>query len=351
MAEVTATSKKNEVMGKPLGLNTVKMLKVASQVFGISADQAMRTAEHLYLSGYTTYPRTESTQYSENFNFQEIIDAHRSNSEWGKFAGNLLKGGWEAPRQGVDKGDHPPITPVRSADKGELTGLEWTLYQFISRNFFATISSKAKFEIETVNLKIGDEDFTLKGRTIIEMGFLEVAPWLGGGNDIQLPPFKRGQNYPIGQFTLVEKETCPPSYLSEASLIGCMEEKGIGTDASIPSHIKNIIDRGYVEVGPGRTLIPTALGMALARGLCDIDPELILPTVRASIEQSCEAIAKGEIMVSTVVDHVIGLFKQKFIYFKSNFQTIITLIQESIIVPMMQQKDAQKSAIQMFQEE
>lgn len=102
-----------------------------------------------------------------------------------------------------------------------------------------------------------------------------------------------------------------------------MEEHCIGTDASIPSHIKNIIDRGYVEVGPKRTLIPTQLGMALAWGICEIDPELILPSVRSNIEKSCDSIAKGEITQDVVVNHVISLFKQKYLYYSKNFDKVL----------------------------
>lgn len=94
---------------------------------------------------------------------------------------------------------------------------------------------------------------------------------------------------------LSENFTKPPSYLTEATLISYMEEHGIGTDASIPSHIKNIIDWGYVIVESKWTLVPTPLGLALARGICEIDPELILPTVRSNIEKSCDSVARGEI--------------------------------------------------------
>jgi len=122
------------------------MLKVASKTFGMSAHDTMRVAEHLYLRGYITYPRTESTTYSSNFNFKEILAQHQSHPEWGQYASMLIKGGMVKPKKGVDAGDHPPITPVKSAFKGDLRDHEWKLYNFIARNFFGSISRDAVYD-------------------------------------------------------------------------------------------------------------------------------------------------------------------------------------------------------------
>lgn len=112
----------------------------------MSAHETMKVAEHLYLRGFVTYPRTESTTYSANFNFNEILQDHQSNSEWGSYATKLLKGGKVNPKKGVDAGDHPPITPVKSASRDDLYDREWKLYNFIARNFFASISPDATYD-------------------------------------------------------------------------------------------------------------------------------------------------------------------------------------------------------------
>lgn len=76
---------------KPPGLNTVELLRTASKSFGLGAQQTMKIAEKLYLNRYITYPRTESTHYSENFNFKEILDKLASNSALGSLAVATLK--------------------------------------------------------------------------------------------------------------------------------------------------------------------------------------------------------------------------------------------------------------------
>jgi DNA topoisomerase-3 len=51
-----------------------------------------------------------------------------------------------------------------------------------------------------------------------------------------------------------------------------MEKNGIGTDASMATHINNIIERGYVKVETkNRKLIPLELGKALVLGIKSID--------------------------------------------------------------------------------
>ena len=102
-----------------------------------------------------------------------------------------------------------------------------------------------------------------------------------------------------------------------------------GTDASIPTHINNICVRNYVTLGSGRTLIPTALGVVLVHGYLRIDPALVLPDVRAAIEQFCNQIAKGEASKDIVIAHSLINFEQKFRYFMTNIERMDALFEAS----------------------
>ena len=97
--------------------------------------------------------------------------------------------------------------------------------------------------------------------------------------------------------------TKPPGHLTESDLINMMEANKIGTDASIATHINNVVQRRYVKLEAGRTMVPTDLGTMLVRGYFTIDPDLVLPKVRSSIEEQCDLIAAGSADRAAVVEH------------------------------------------------
>ena len=70
-----------------------------------------------------------------------------------------------------------------------------------------------------------------------------------------------------------EGKTSPPELLTEADLVSLMDEKGIGTDATISEHIHTIFLRGYAEK-KGIYIHPTILGESLVKIYQDIGADL-----------------------------------------------------------------------------
>jgi len=92
-----------------------------------------------------------------------------------------------------------------------------------------------------------------------------------------------------------------------------METHGVGTDASMATHVSNIVKRGYVTLEENtRSLLPTPLGSALCHAYMLLDPQLVLPTVRAGMEARCSQIAEGKAIFEDVVESTLRLFEEKF---------------------------------------
>ncbi|KER22031.1 hypothetical protein T265_09785 [Opisthorchis viverrini] len=309
---------KEKVKPRPQGLNTVEMLRVASACLGIGPHAAMAVAERLYTSGYINYPRTETTAYPSTFDLRGLVQQQAKHPQWGDVARDLLASGLTPPRKGHDAGDHPPIAPMRMATPGELGHDAARLYEFIAQHFLATVMPDCRYESTQVTLSIGDgELFTLTGIRVLEPGFTRILT-RQALSDQTLPDelLVRGAKIPLtGEPTLVEGQTGPPDYLTEAELITAMERHGIGTDASIPTHIENIIQRAYVQLLPGRRLQPTPLGIVLVHGYQAIDPELVLPHMRRAVEEQLNHIANGRAQFEQVLQFVVAIFAAKYRYF------------------------------------
>ncbi|KAL5075977.1 hypothetical protein RYX36_014961 [Vicia faba] len=245
--EVTDISEKQETKGRPVGLNTVNLLKVASSALGFGPQTAMQLAERLYTQGFISYPRTESTAYPPSFDFRGALSAQRNNPTWGNYVEGLLTSGYQKPRSGTDVGDHPPITPMRSASEDMLGNDAWKLYQYICQYFIGTVSPDCKYVRKKVEFSVGGESFHCTGQHVITKGFTAIMPWLAI-NDKSIPSFTKGEKIEVSKVELYEGNTTPPDFLTESELISLMEKNGIGTDASIPVHINNICERNYVQI-------------------------------------------------------------------------------------------------------
>lgn len=120
-----------------------------------------------------------------------------------------------------------------------------------------------KFQILT-------ETVDLKATRLIDQSFTALSPSYGLETK-DFPILDTGRTVPILKAEMVSDRTSPPPQISETELLSKMFKHGIGTDASMPTHIENIIKRNYVTLGPNRTLLPTQLGIVLVHGFFGIE--------------------------------------------------------------------------------
>lgn len=150
-AVVMKRSSTTKKVTRPLPLNTVNLLKIASSRFGIGPQRAMQVAEHLYLRGLITYPRTETTAYPPAFNAQHALGIiSTSGCPVGACADTLLRaGGHLTARRGVDAGDHPPITVCGSAGYHSLNGEEQMIYRLVAEAVVQSLAEDAVYSDES----------------------------------------------------------------------------------------------------------------------------------------------------------------------------------------------------------
>ncbi|CAJ0845269.1 1164_t:CDS:10 [Entrophospora sp. SA101] len=278
--KVTAITSEIKTKYRPVALNTVELLKFGSSNLGISPHEMMSHAEKLYMQGYISYPRTETTSYPRNFDLISVLKTQVNSTTWGAYAKEL--------------------TPMKLANEGDLHGDLWRVYSFITKYFLGSISKNIKLKENTILIKIANESFEITGAKVIEPGFSKIMHWRKLPNDENLPDFRKGENLNLVNYKLTEGLTSPPDYFTESEVIGLMEKHGIGTDASIPTHINNICQRNYATVkGNDRK----------------IDPDLSLPTMRSDIEKQLNYIASGKAEFSKFLEYFLKLFAEKFKYF------------------------------------
>ena len=297
----------------PQGLNTASMLKMSSTYLGISPQATMNIAEKLYTRGYISYPRTETTQYASSFNFLKNLSEFKNHNTYGNDISNLISNlqNDELPtlRYGINAGDHPPITPERR-DNGRLKGKDLELFDLICQYYFASLSPDLEYDNLTYEFEIDGTMYTSSCSLIQNEGFLKFLPSQEKEFIDKEDVLEKGQDYEIVDFNYEKRKN--DSYITEAQLIEEMEKNHIGTDASMSVHIQNIVRRGYVRVDEKRRLIPTKLGKALIEALEAVEPDIVLPKNRATIEEFVSLLSTGKKNYDEVLDYALKFYKSKY---------------------------------------
>ncbi|MCK4884069.1 MAG: DNA topoisomerase I, partial [Candidatus Diapherotrites archaeon] len=205
-ALVTGVSKRKKILKKPVPFNTTGFLQAANSL-NISASEAMKIAESLYMEGYTSYPRTDNQVYEKSLDLNGILKNLEASPWFSKEAKELLDQKKLNPSAGKKAEDHPPIHPV-DFPKKKLPDKYWKIYELIVRRFFATLSTDCILNAVNVKLLIGSEKFSSNGQTIVDPGWKKYYPY-SKTNEVLLPEMVKGDKAKVIEVKSEGKETKP----------------------------------------------------------------------------------------------------------------------------------------------
>ena len=296
--EITSVTKKKGTE-QPKQLYDLTSLQVdCNRKFGYSAEMTLNTIQSLYERKYTTYPRVDTQHLTDdiykecpqimNSLFQATFAAKKPYANLVKSLGGkpLLKSKRVFDSSKVT--DHHAIIPTNVIPQG-LTDAEQNVYDLIARRFISVFYPDCKFSTTTVLGKVDEIEFKASGKEILDEGWrivynqqAEKQPTIevtenNDADEKTLPTFIKGEK---GEHTptLTEKQTVPPKYYTDASLLRAMEtagklvddeelraalkENGIGRPSSRAGIIETLFKRNYIR-RQRKNLIATDTGIAL----------------------------------------------------------------------------------------
>jgi DNA topoisomerase I len=293
----SVTARKN-TRKPPTPYNTTAFTTDASSRLGITPASAMRLAEDLYMDGFISYPRTDNTVYPVSLPLRELVSSLVRIKEFSAASG-LLDGELKPTRGKKETTDHPPIYPTQAIHPGALgDGPKKRVYELVVRRFLATFSPPMITESTRADIVAGSQTYFVRGSVVVDPGFAGIYTY-ARSSDEEIPALAEGQRLPLdGEPWIVDKETQPPSRISQAKLVEMMEERGLGTKATRADIIKKLFDRGYVYGNPP---IPTETGIAMYEAFKKYVPAMATPEMTAQLEAEMDQIAAGEMTKDGVV--------------------------------------------------
>jgi DNA topoisomerase I len=270
----------------PAPFNTTSFIQAASYL-GYSAAKAMSIAEELYMTGLTSYPRTDNTVYPPSLNINGILQK-LSAAQFSKEVQEIQMNGRSYPTRGKQQTtDHPPIHPVDAPSK-KLSADQAAIYELICRRFFATLAKDAISETTDVWFDISNEKFITSGYRLVEPHWKKLYPYIKDKKKT-IPEFIEGEKLEVVQITVKKDTTKPPQRFTQGALIGKMEQLSLGTKSTRHEIISKLYGRKYVT---GATPIPTSTAIAVVDALINCD--VVKPKMTAELESDMNEIAEGK---------------------------------------------------------
>lgn len=282
----------------------LSMTKLQSLISSASAIEVLAAGQRLYEKGYTSYPRTEESELSEDLYNQHSLSTLCSElSTWQQFGqmalavksihtnNNENHPSFKPKFYTSSKKAHDALHPVVVPKPGTLSGLELEVFEKITTHYLQAHLPPSKYFVQEGYLALNarglfDEPvstFKLKKSTCVELGWEYFNGKSITDDVVELSGPELKNLISVTDVHLKESVTKKPPLYTEASLLFAMyhaakfetdpelrnslrESKGIGTPATRPSQIATILLRGYI-LKQGGNLDISQKGIELCRAV------------------------------------------------------------------------------------
>ncbi len=312
-AEITKYEKKNKKQAQPLPFSLSILQIDAARQFGLSAQVVLSTCQALYeRHKLITYPRSDC-RYLPQGHYKEassILDAIKNNTP--NYAGivagadsSIKSPAWNDKKVTAH---HAIIPTQRKVSESSLSKAEQQVYGLVARQYIAQFYPVHEYADTRVEIVIEGGLFIATAKTILKEGW-QVLFRSDKSKETEktLPPLAVGQPLHCERGELVEKNTTPPPYFTDATLLAAMtgisrfvssadirkilkETDGLGTEATRAGIIELLFRRGFI-VRKGKQIHATDAGRGLIKALPE---EATLPDMTANWEATLNAISRRE---------------------------------------------------------
>ena len=325
--QVSQCVKKQRKRHPPPPFITSTLQQESVRKLGFSSSRTMRVAQQLYEGidlgsgrvGLISYMRTDSVVLAEEAltDLRDYIASH-----FGKDKLPAKPQRYKTKSKNAQEA-HEAIRPTsaeRSPEqiKSYLDTDQYKLYDLIWKRTIACQMIPALLDTVSVDLACADYClFRATGSTVKEAGFMAVYTETKGSreqknqepDEKKLPPLSEGEVISLKELNAIQHFTEPPPRYSEASLIKALEEYGIGRPSTYASIIATLQNRDYATLEK-RRFFPTPTGRVVSQFLTDHFSHYVDYEFTANLEDSLDAISRGEKTWIPVLDDFWQPFKQ-----------------------------------------
>lgn len=281
VVKVEAKAKKEQ---PPLLHDLSSLQQEANRKKGYTADETLSILQRLYEEKLITYPRTGSQYIGDDVfaTIPPLIEKQGKHSSFAKQAIYLTEHKLNKRSVNAKKvTDHHAILPTGEMPSNLSTDKQ-AIYDMIIGRMLEAFHEVCIKDVTKITIESGSI-FIANGTVIRSAGWRSVynEPEEGDqdqANNNSLPKVAEGEKLPIIEKGILEKQTKPKPFYTEATLLKAMETagkeiedeelryamkgSGLGTPATRASIIETLIKRQYV-VRKKKNLIPTSTGLGV----------------------------------------------------------------------------------------